>query len=294
MIRASWSTILEGLDGALDLCRSLGLGDHLEGRRFDEHRRHLQHLVEALKAGGQQGALVAFEADRLKSIGALTESAEIADLLPFLETVPRATLANKLVHVLGGPVLATDETFNSNQARNILFELNLASKLWNAGLAPELGEHPDLTIQIASSPILIQCKRPFSPTGARRALRDAKDQLSEDLSGSSVGSRGVIGLSLSRLLNPGDQIFRYQSEADARKALADQLETETYELLSAWGGPGKDIIGILCHVITPGVDDSARLWMMIQQMIIHPFAPPGSPDEELFRLINDALAENRY
>ncbi len=71
-------------------------------------------------------------------------SASTSEILPFAKTVPAETIERKLVDVLQGPVLSTDEGKNTNRGRNVLFELNLASTLWRADLIPERGEHPDV------------------------------------------------------------------------------------------------------------------------------------------------------
>jgi hypothetical protein len=56
---------------------------------------------------------------------------------------------------LDGPVLPTEEDKNTNHGRNILFELNLAAKLWTVGIMPTLGEHPDLSCEIDGKKLLI-------------------------------------------------------------------------------------------------------------------------------------------
>jgi hypothetical protein len=294
MLRESWTDILAGVDAALALSRSFGLADHVEASRFLEYRQHLAHLIEALHTGGQEAARAAFEADRLKSIVSITETAELADILPFLRWAPQEAVADKLVHVLGGPLLPIDEGLNSNQARNLLFELNLASKLWKAGFAPELGEHPDLIIEVSSKRLLIQCKRPFSLKGAHRALGAAKGQLIRDLHKAPTGSRGIIALSLTRLLNQGNQILVYGEEMRARRDLGARLEAAAQPLLDKWSGPGKKIIGMICHILTPAVDEGSHLWLMVQQTNIHPFSEPGSLDEEVFRSMNAALEKIWY
>lgn len=291
MKRADWTQVLERLNAALDLCRGLGLGDHVDSSRFLQYREHLFHLVKALEAGGQDAARDVFESDRLKSTVTVTESTELGDLEPFLRTVNSSIAATKLVHVLGGPVLPSDEDSNTNQPRNLLFELNLASKLWRAGFPPALGEHPDLTIEVGEKRFLIQCKRPFSQRSARRCFQDAKAQLRRDLEGAPVGSRGVIALSLSRLLNPGDQLLIYSSEERARREVADRL-VALGEGIVGRKHPGKHVVGMIGHLITAGIDESARLRMVIQQTAVHAFAKPGSLDDAAFRSMYEGLERN--
>ena len=293
MKRADWADVLKRLDAALDLCRALGLGDHVDKSRFLQYREHLAKLVDALEGGGQDGARAVFESDRLKSTVTITESTEMGDLEPFLQTVDPSIVTAKLVHVLGGPVLPSDEGSNSNQPRNLLFELNLATKLWRAGFPPRLGEHPDLTIDVGEKRFLIQCKRPFSQGSARRCFRDAKAQLRRDLEGAPAGARGIIALSLSRLLNPGDQLLVYSSEDHARREIADQLVALGKEIVGP-KHPGKHFVGMIGHLITAGVDESVGLRMVVQQTAVHAFSEPGSLDDAAFQSMYRGLRQNWY
>jgi len=96
-------------------------------------------------------------------------------------------------------------------------------------------------------------------------------------------------LSLSRLLNPGNEIFVYGAEMRARRDLADRLQSTADQLLSKWSGPGRKIIGMICHVITPAIDEGVGLWMMVQQTNVHGFAGRGTFDDKAFRSVYGAL-----
>jgi len=293
MKTASWAEILARLNGTLDLCRGLGLDDHVEGSRFLEYREHLFRLIKALEGGGQAGARKVFEADQLFSAVVLTESTELGDLEPFLQTVDPKIAAEKLVHILGGPLLPSDEDSNSNQPRNLLFELNLAARLWRAGFPPELGEHPDLAIVVGERRFLIQCKRPFSQRSARRCFDDARAQLRGDLANAPTGSRGVIALSLSRLFHPGDQLFVYSSEKQARRQMGDSLVALEQEIVGEQY-PGSEFAGLIGHIMTAGFDEGAGLWVAIQHTVVHSFSATGSPDDAALQSIYRGFERNWY
>src|SRR5262245_54969536 len=140
--------MLAELDSTLLLCRSLSPGDYVERSRFLEYRDRIHALLAHPDSGGQRAALQHCERERLVNFAALTDVAELADMLPFLQSVDPKSIRGKLLHVLQGPLMPEDESQNSNQARNILFELNLACKPWKAGVVPRLGEHPDVAIQL--------------------------------------------------------------------------------------------------------------------------------------------------
>jgi len=289
--RVSWDWILTGLDEALAFCRELGLDEHLEGSRFQEHRACLAEMVGALKAGGQEAARDFFDANRLRSFTALTESAELVESLPFAKTVPHEVIIPKLTEVLKGPVLPTTENANTNQARNILFELTLAAKLWRAGLSPELGEHPDVRCSVDGRPVHIECKRPFSRLGARRAYTRALKQILTGLKDAPTGSRGIVALSITRLINTGHLVFMHENEAHGKEVLGKAMENLARTMTITWPHPPPEIIGLLWHVVTPGFDRSQPLLVMVQQMKVQPTGPPGSPDELLLKTVFSTLRQ---
>lgn len=177
MERVTWQTISKDVAEAMEICRAMGLAGLVARSRFEVYEERLSRMLEALNVGGQEGAREVFDEDRVLSGVALAECAEVATLLPFIKSQKIEILRPKLERVLVGPNIPTDEDQNSNLGRNILFELNLASKLWAAGLDPVLGECPDLSCEIENRVLLIECKRPTSMGGARKAIRRASDQI---------------------------------------------------------------------------------------------------------------------
>jgi hypothetical protein len=284
MDRVSWDWILNGLDEALGFCRGLDLGRHVEGSRFEEHRAWVAELLAELKTGGQETARAAFHRDPVRSFAALTEGSELAGILSFAKTVPAHTIKRKLLDVLQGPALPTAEGKNTNLGRNVLFELNLASKLWRAGFSPILGEHPDVLCRVDGRDIYIECKRPLSENGIGVAYRRALYQLATDLKGTTnPDARGVVALSLTRLLNPGDLVFMHPTEGAGVEGLGDWLEQTAERLCSGWREPSPATIGILWHVLTPGYVRRERLVVGAEQLNTQPTRPVDSRDHVLFQ-----------
>jgi hypothetical protein len=280
MDRVGWDWILNGLDGTLRFCRDLGLVRHVEGSRFEKHRAWVAELIAELKTGGQEAARAAFHRDPVRSFTALTEGSELAGILPFLLSVSPEMIKRKLRDVLKGPPLATAETANTNQARNVLFELNVASKLWRGGFAPELGEQPDVGCWVDGRAVYVECKRPFSENGARQAYTDALAQIDIGLKSAPAGARGVVALSVTRLLNTGEQIFVHGANADLEDRLGELLE-QTVDRMGPWPTPGPATIGVLWHLSTPAFDMRQALFGVAEQLNVA--CPPGSTDSPLFR-----------
>ncbi len=211
--QVTWEWIGAGLDEAFGFWREIGLGLHDErSRRFREHRACVAELIGALQAGGQAAARDLFDRNHARAFTALTEGAELVESLPFIRTVPRYLIRRKLARVLQCPPLLTDESENTNEGRNVLFELTMASKLRGAGLAPELGE-PDIRCWLNRRAVYVECKRPFSRRGARQAYTGVLGQFAAALRSAPVGARGIVALSITGFVIPGDRVFVHEKEA---------------------------------------------------------------------------------
>ena len=274
MDRVSWNWILNGLDEALEFCRRLRLGERFEGGRFGKYRVWVAELVSALKTGGQEGARAAFNDHPARSSTALTESFELADILPFARSLAPEIIKRRLMKILLGPARPADETTNTNEARNILFELTMASKLWRAGLVPELVE-PDIRCQVGGRAVYVACERPFSEKSARQAYTDALGQIADVLKEAPAEARGVVALSLTRLFNPGDRFLKHENEEVGKRYLSSEMGRLAQEMISTtdWPPPPAGTMGILWHVITAGFDRSQALIVAAQQLNVQPTRP---------------------
>jgi hypothetical protein len=269
--RVTWQLIADDVDEAIELCRNIGLADLVQASRFAAYRQRLRELLSALARGGQEAARDVFDTDRILSGVALGECAELATLVPFIKSQTRETIRPKLERVLIGPVIPTDEDQNSSRGRNTLFELNLAAKLWTAGLDPTLGERPDLSCEIDGRRMLIECKRPASMGGARKAIAKARDQIVRDLKTCRAGSRGVIALSVAKIVNPGDRLFVYRGEAAGRAGLSAVLDSNRNALEDTWRALPDKIMGMIWHLVTIAVDEETHLGIVAQETTVNGF-----------------------
>lgn len=104
-----------------------------------------------------------------------------------------------MTRALRGPVDLLGEDERSNDARNITFELIVAGRLAAANLKPSFGDGTDTSTTFAETTFVFECKRPLSAARIEQAISKARAQLTN-----STGKVGIIALSVSRLLNPGD------------------------------------------------------------------------------------------
>jgi hypothetical protein len=285
----TWQEIARDVDRALALCRGLGLGDLPDRSRFALYRERLGGLIEALERRGQEGARDAFATDRATHGVALAECSELATLIPFLESCERGVVRPKLERVLRGPTLPMDEDQNSSIGRNMLFELNLAATLWAAGLNPALGEHPDLSCEIESRLLLIECKRPASVSGARKAIARVRRQIVQNLKKCRAGSRGIIAVSLTKVVNSGDKLFVYRGESAGRAGLSAALDRGRKPLADSCRALSDHIMGMIWHLVTPAVDEEIPLALMVQETTIEGFIRKTPDDDRELRIMFERI-----
>jgi hypothetical protein len=291
MQRTSFENVVTGLDEALSLFRQIGLAAEVEESRFTEYRRQLQRLVDARAQRDQidDAAKKDSDADRAILGFAQVESLELAKLVPFLKTCDNTDLLPKVRAILRGPVLPADENQASNQARNIMFELSLASKLARAGLAPQLGEHPDLQCEVEGKRLWIECKRPLSAEKVGKRIVEANRQLHRHMKAAPSDMRGIIAVSLSKVVSSGDTFLAYTDEARASTFLSDELERLAGRSERSQRTLPPVIIGLLFHVMTPAVHRESGITVLADQINMQERAVPGSADHQAFRRFGEAL-----
>jgi hypothetical protein len=188
-----FSDILQHLREFFAVCDTLGLRAEAEGGRFSiyhEWIRHLSEKVGRLRAGEPKGPIYAeLATDLLRYLVALAESQEVGAMVPFLRTGSHPVLASRLKTVLAGPELPSEEDQASNQARNIQFELWLATTLWQGGASVVLAE-PDLHCRIGDVTVLIACKRIISVGKLTQRINEATAQLKRGLASLPRGASG--------------------------------------------------------------------------------------------------------
>jgi len=286
-----YAELLVKLETALASCENLELGERVKGSRFKEYRTLIMRLcsiIDSYSFDSLPAGIKKELTDRnFEYVLSLTESVELVETMDYLKSCEEKIVREKLARILSGPVLPKDEDENSNEARNTLFEVNLASKLWSAGLKPSLGRLADIELAVTGKQLLIECKRPFRKKRIKTRMKEARKQIDGWVKDRPLGSRGVIAVSVTKVLNPGDKILPYRDVSSAKATLSRLLEQLANRNKKSLQSLGKNIIGVLFHVITPSIDE--KQYSLGEQFNAHPLAKPGSADESTFQALGDAL-----
>lgn len=181
------------------------------GTRFDLLYSNIQEIVKRFNAGEIEALIE--EKGNEELWFSLTECEafiRVHAVLKNLESskLPRQTLKD----IVGGPLLPRDETPNSAQSRNKLFELELAARHYEAGI--EITGFDDIQMYLEGYHIGIQCKRPYSKKNVRENLRSAKNQI---LKRHSVIKQGMIAFAIDKLYNTDRKILVVNNQLEISK-----------------------------------------------------------------------------
>jgi len=290
-----YNELLSQLEQTLAFSASLNLNEGIKKSRFSNYQARIQRLCEIINKYSleqlPQEVEQELKEENLDYVLSLTESLEFVSCVDYLKTCEPKIIRKKLASVLGGPLLPDDENTNSNEARNTLFELNLASKLRKAGLDALLGKDADIEATIDDKQVVIECKRPFREQNIGKQINKAGRQVRTRLKTLPAGSRGIVAISLSKTMNTGDKFFAYLEEASAKDTLSRKLQTAADSTMGSWKSLGKKIIGNLFHVVTASFDKKHGRYTLGEQFNAHPLAPHGSGDFQLFKHMCNALAK---
>jgi hypothetical protein len=282
----------------LAFCDSVGLGYPARQGRFGSHRLRIQRLLKLLP-GVQTPSP---SEDDLRRVGenvtayrvAFTEGLELAEITEYLRRETPSGFESRLKIALGGPELPSDEDPGSNRARNLQFELKMATTLAGAGFPPKLAE-PDLQIMIGTRSFHLACKRIFAPTKVPTRLREAGEQLRRSLRDEPATARGIVAILLSRLLSPDASAFSAVNTRHAAGALVRWLEM----VADMEGRDVRRLFGqghvalVLFFASADFVNEAARRiergGYFVGQLNLPPFAPYRRELQELTRRL-DAIA----
>jgi hypothetical protein len=291
MRRTSYEDILQKLDYALAFGASIGLERIAQRGRFADYRRRIAHLIEVRGMRPFPQDVVAHLAEYLT---ALTESMELGDLLPYLQQCDRACVSPKLRECLQGPFLPSAI---EDKSRNIQFELFLASTLWRADFPPLLGEHPDLRCEVDGTRFFFECKRLLSssPAALKKRIHEASRQLYTHRHTALPRTRGIVAVSLSRVLNPTQEPLPSQNEQSERQALAAWLASQADSVSDELGKLSqKKVAAILFHVASPFESSELEYFSFGRYFRVHRLLPAASPACNSVLRLAEAIEGIRY
>jgi hypothetical protein len=253
--------------------------------RSSDRIHQLIELLRELKPTSP--ALTITREEQRQYMYALAELVEFHQIFTWLRRENPAVLRPKLVRSLSGSLDPADESTKNNVGRNTIFELALASEWRRAGLEVVIGE-PDLRLILGLQEFVVECKRPFDWTGIVRCLKDAKRQLCKAGVRAETGApKGVIAISLSKIVARGERIFWADSMSDKAK-LGQIIETELTANRWRWWNQmqfDESTAGVLFHLSLPADVGNGDHFALLSFSNIY----QAGPNETALAHLNEAM-----
>jgi hypothetical protein len=185
--------------------------------RSTDRIHQLVRLLTELNPRKVGAAVRISKEERRAYMYALAELIEFHQIFTLLQMENPNVLRPKLLRALSGSLDPADERAGNSVGRNTMFELALAAEWRRAGVSVMIGE-PDLRVMFDQQEFLVECKRPFDWSGVCRCMKDANRQLKKNGVKPKPGeAKGVIAISLSRVISGGEQIFFAESMGNKAK-----------------------------------------------------------------------------
>lgn len=135
-------------------------------------------------------------------VNAVHESAELVRIYEGLNGQNDPSLISRLKDSIKGHELFFIDKENRS-GRDFSLELSVAAKFARKGYFIDFGHEADLKVQLKNGVLFLECKRLKSYKKVQRRVKDGLKQLHKRYgkSGSPLHSRGILVLSISKMLN---------------------------------------------------------------------------------------------
>jgi len=159
--------------------------------------------------------------------------------------LPRSSLKKAVV----GPYLSQAEDATTNEARNFLFELELAAHLASKGV--EILDFDDISFELGDTVWNVQCKRPMYDRNIDGHIEKAVQQGINffDQGKSKLVPRGIIAISVDKILGSDKTVMRTFNADTLNDYLHNKLKEFVRQNEHKWqGNTDKRILAVLFFI----------------------------------------------
>jgi hypothetical protein len=270
-----------------------GLGIRVSATRIARYVKIIKMLADYHEGGDVTILRRKYGDDVL--LNTLSECDTVIAIFDGLRTIVSPGLTERLKLFVAGRDLLFLETSDSNNiARNIGFELEIASAFAKAGTPIDL-DHGDLSVQIEQTWLALECKRPFSYGKLESNLRDACQQLFLRYEADQLPAtaRGMVAVSISKVENAGRTVLGIQRE-DELSGIVDQLiENCVRTFRSVWARVRDPrTIAILLHLNVPAMVEDIKLLTKVRYFVYVNLAS-NPKDARVVRAVSDKIFDGQ-
>lgn len=182
-------------------------------------------------------------------LSTMVDSIDIVETIPTLRDFDVDIPIDLLKAAFSGPADVLREDHRSNNARNAMFELNMAAIIARQGLRPVLStSNPDISFEFCERNVKVECKRVLTDNKVFARIGEGIQQLKKSVR-DGKSEVGIVAISVSRLLNRGDAVI---VTPDPHELLANQLNVSLKPVEQRLGRMAKPwAAGLIFHLSSP-------------------------------------------
>jgi hypothetical protein len=191
----------------------------------------------------------------------------------------------KVQETVSGGVLRTQDRSDC-RARNIQFELLVASVIRGAGYVVQLGG-PDIVVKLETSEIGIAVKRPRSSTKIRTNIGVGQRQLKK------AALTGLVAVDLTILENASDKHYTTSNFPKTEAALIQRFSDTTRYIRWAEARTIDTavVFGLITHLAIPVWEPQARTMSFVERWSIAPLVGDADPRHRVLVALHDRIGE---
>ncbi len=175
------------------------LGIETQGSRLEEIQTVLTDFVRDREVSSYSDFVAKWDwANRSEAYFALTEGNSFGQIAAQLSTLKSHQLPREaLRRCIRGPLIASEETPATTDARNLFLELDVAASLLERGF--KISGFDDVQFPFAGRNFVVQCKRPFSQNSIIENLKNGLIQLQKRIS-ADCPKTGLVAVAADKIL----------------------------------------------------------------------------------------------
>jgi len=262
----SFSEINNQLRDAIDWLKTFV--PNITPTRFGQYQKDIEYLIKVLNENKLY--LLNKPVSSSKIMNSLYEADEIIQIYEGLSNCGQTKyLKNKIPIFVKGPVEVNSEkeSASAHMARDISFELFIASLFSSTSFKIDFSTEADLLITNSDYRLFVECKRPNSINSIRSNVKIASSQLKKrfNLFVDKENVYGIIFISVDNIINPNHSLIYTSDEYELTRMLESNMAAFIQNNKQHWNKIGdKKIIGIVAFFKSFGIYENKKLPLYIR------------------------------
>jgi hypothetical protein len=285
----TYETVSAEYDNAISWMIKLGV--KISSGRTQHYKKMMDYWRENYKTASDEKAKDIFP-DFVSSVSEIHDFIDIYNAFKEEPVGNLASIKNKLQKGVNGPLRSSDETQNSSEARNFVFEALVAAKFHHPKkeITTILSASSDTGVKVKSHKIWIECKRVTSENNLENNIRKASNQLDKQIRKKITASnKGLIAIDFSKILHNGDKLLVKENDFELQNSVQEITETLIKQYSYIWqniyGTKNEKIIGTLVHFATMATSEERKLLVRVSDWGVNPKVNTSFHNQSLLKSI---------